>query len=551
MKKVFIAICALVLTLGMSTSAFAAGADNGNNKSISITNAKTGHTYEAYQIFTGNLDGTTLSNIVWGDNIDTTKLTSANGFSSNEAKTVADSMNAENADAYAQSFNKALTGSPKATATAPSDGKYTLSGLTQGYYLVKDTTGSQAGENDAETLYILRVTANNVEVAPKSDIPTVEKKVEDINDSSTAATKADLTATWADSADYDIGDQVPFKLTATLPTDVEGHGWSDYASYKLVFHDTLSNGFTAPTSTNIADYDLYIGTHKLTEAEKTAAGASVSISGQNVNFTFTNVKAVMGTKEATQDDVDAGDATEVGETISSGTPLATAGGTVSVIYKATLNANCNVGATGNDNEVYLEFSNNPNSGGEGQLGETPKDLVRVFTFKLKITKTDENGDPLTGATFKLQKKNSSGTYVDVASPVIVANNAGTGQNEFTVTGLDDGDYKIVETAAPSGYSKIEDILFTVSATHGDGDDPALTALTATVTNGSSITSGSIGAFTCSTSTGEMAATIQDEKGLSLPGTGGIGTYLIYGFGALALAVAAAMIARRRKAGSEQ
>ncbi len=56
-------------------------------------------------------------------------------------------------------------------------------------------------------------------VKVKSDIPTSEKKVKDINDS-----KYTTVSEWQDSADYDIGDVIPFQLT--------GHVATDYNQYK-------------------------------------------------------------------------------------------------------------------------------------------------------------------------------------------------------------------------------------------------------------------------------------------------------------------------------
>lgn len=62
---VVMAACAAV-PMGSSFSASAEG-------SISISNTATGHTYEAYQIFDGDLAGGVLSNIQWGTGIDSTK----------------------------------------------------------------------------------------------------------------------------------------------------------------------------------------------------------------------------------------------------------------------------------------------------------------------------------------------------------------------------------------------------------------------------------------------------------------------------------------------
>ena len=68
-----------------------------------------------------------------------------------------------------------------------------------------------------------------------------EKKVKDIEDSEDDSI---LDNPWHDSADHDINDTVPFKLTGTLPSNAQY-----YASYKMVFHDTLSDGLTFDAAT--------------------------------------------------------------------------------------------------------------------------------------------------------------------------------------------------------------------------------------------------------------------------------------------------------------
>jgi len=75
------------------------------------------------------------------------------------------------------------------------------------------------------------------------------------------------------------------------------------------------------------------------------------------------------------------------------------------------------------------------------------------------TKVDENGDPLEGAEFTLEKelKDGSRKLVDL----VTVKNA-----TFSFTGLDDGDYVLTETKAPEGYRPmIAPIRFTVTAGH--------------------------------------------------------------------------------------
>ena len=62
-----LAACAMAPVFTSMTSY--AVADQG---SIVISNSATGHTYEAYQIFDGELNGSTLSNINWGEDVNIT-----------------------------------------------------------------------------------------------------------------------------------------------------------------------------------------------------------------------------------------------------------------------------------------------------------------------------------------------------------------------------------------------------------------------------------------------------------------------------------------------
>ena len=95
-----------------------------------------------------------------------------------------------------------------------------------GYYLIKDNGPVNDGE--AYSLYVVQIVGPTT-ISPKVGTTTSDKKVDDKNDSNTTE---DAT-TWQDSADYDIGDAVPFKLSATIAQD-----YANYThGYKLTFHD--------------------------------------------------------------------------------------------------------------------------------------------------------------------------------------------------------------------------------------------------------------------------------------------------------------------------
>ena len=86
--------------------------------------------------------------------------------------------------------------------------------------------------NYTPTLIFLQV-VKDVTVESGTSVPTVEKNLKDIND-----TTGETTG-WQDSADYDINDSVPFQLTATLLDNL-----ASYDEYYLELSDTLSTGLT-------------------------------------------------------------------------------------------------------------------------------------------------------------------------------------------------------------------------------------------------------------------------------------------------------------------
>ena len=116
--------------------------------------------------------------------------------------------------------------------------------LKPGYYLLKDVSvQGQDEENYVKGLSILQVSnIGDIELKPKNDAPTVIKKVkeDDSND------KTDYGDGYNDVADYDIGQEIPFKLIGTLPTQ-----YDTYTSYKYVFHDTWSVGLSVKNGVTV------------------------------------------------------------------------------------------------------------------------------------------------------------------------------------------------------------------------------------------------------------------------------------------------------------
>ena len=507
-KKLASLLLVLVMVFALATTAFA----EETTYSITINNSAKDHTYEAYQIFTGDLSGTTLSNIVWGSGVSEAGQT-ALGDAAAKAETLKTEADAK---AFAKAVAPYLT-TAAGSANTVTDGKYVISGLAAGYYLVKDQDGSLTGDNDSYTEYIIQV-VGNVTATPKSDVPKVQKKVKDINDS-TDTTKTD----WQDSADYDIGDSIPFQLKATLANNV-----SSYTTYKVVFHDTLSKGLTYNN-----DAKVYIG-------------------GTETNgFTVTATVNADGTTTLT---VSCDDVKALGAGNSS---------VITVEYTAKLNENAVLGSAGNPNKVYLEYSNNPNkseSGENHETGKTPEDTVIVFTYQTIINKVDSENKPLTGAAFKLEKliKGKDGaadTWTTVKEFTVDETTT-----SFTFSGLDDGQYKLTETKTPAGYNTIDPIYFVIEATHDvTADAPTLKTLNAYLTdaNGNKQTemkdgeSVNIDLGTVDLTAGSITTTVVNKSGSELPSTGGIGTTIFYVLGSVLLVGAAVLLITKKRMSAEK
>ena len=475
-KRSIALVLAMILALAMSVTVFAAPNADQNTFSLTLNKAVEGHTYEAYQILSGDLsaDKTTLSNIKWGEGINEEGKKALGGDAAGYAKTLVDlGNNSKELKDQAQIIGANLKSASGSVTVTDSDAKNVISNLKPGYYLIKDKDDSLQGQ-ESYTEFILHVT-DDVEANVKADVPSVEKKVKDTND-----TTGETTG-WQDSADYDIGDDVPFQLTATLANNIES-----YKTYSLKFNDTLSKGLDYNN-----DAVIKLGDKDVTDSFTPSYDATA----KTLTFTCDNILA-FGAKNSDK---------------------------IVVEYTAKLNENAEIGGKfGNPNTVYLDFSNNPNIGGEGDRGKTPEDKVIVFTYKLTVNKVDKDNKPLTGAEFSLFKKvNGKDELVEVKK-ILSTNAEGT---VFGFTGLDDGTYVLRETKTPDGYNSIEDQTFTISAKHDENsDDPKLTELTGDPASGSVIV------FT--PENGELSTDVINNKGSVLPSTGGAGRVAIYVIGAI-------------------
>lgn len=522
MKKLMAALLAVAMVCAMAIPAFADGSSSTSTAAVTrytITAPKNGHTYEIYQIFTGTpftdtTGKTTLSDIKWGENAASGNAEGA-AVSDTVLKALA-AVSGTNETAILTEVEKYvdLTGTPafKATYGSPAS-------VPAGYYLIKDDDNATV---DSHTLYLVEVINQNIDIQPKTDVPSVEKKVLE----NTKHQQDDGYGTgYNDTADYHIGDMVPFKLIGRIPD------MSRYQTYKYVFHDTLCKAFDAPAESNIkvslSDSKATLGT----DIDSTLYTVSVitNTDGETtITVSFPNLKSVIGVAKDKY---------------------------IVVSYSARLNEKASIGqgTPGNTNEVYLEYSNNPKGTGTGR---TPDDKVIVFTYKLDVTKVDgkDANTKLEGAKFKLldvtktnyakvdttTNKFIGWTSNEADATELVSDASGL----FKVIGLDDGTYFLKETLAPSGYNTLsEPIKLVISADttngqNGFGNTTELTTIDVTVDNGTR-TSGNV-------ANGTVSIDVKNNRGTTLPGTGGIGTTIFYVIGGgLMVAAAILLITKKR------
>ncbi len=276
-----------------------------------------------------------------------------------------------------------------------------------------------------------------------------------------------------------IGDTVTYQATITV-----GKGVEDY-----VMHDKMSAGldFTKVASVKVNNVDVAAENYTVT-SEGLADGCTFEIAFEN-DYTA-------GLAENTE---------------------------IVVTYEAVLTGDAVViGANGNPNEAWLEFD----EGNETTSTTTP-DKVITYTTKLTVNKTDEDDQPLAGAGFTLYKKGANNEYVKYAEEI-------TGVTTFEWKGLDEGDYKIVESTVPAGYNKAADIEFTIDATLVnevvDGTEQAVWIEDAPV----------------AVVDGAYTTDVVNATGSLLPETGGMGTTMFYMVGAMMVAAAVVLFVSKKR-----
>ena len=544
-KRISAVLLAFVMIFAMSFTTFAFDITlvSGENKPTA------GHTYDIYQIFTGDLEDGVLANIKYGANY------TPNGKAAGDLvdKSVLDSIT--DARAFAKSIvdNDQLTGD--AAAVLNEENGWEAKGLDAGYYLVVEkTVADDLPEGETLSAYIIKV-LDNVVMSPKSGITSLDKIIS--NDDNKIHNSLDITAD-GKFDNVSIGSNVEFTLKTPILTNA-----NDFDFCYFIISDKLCDGFTFNK-----DIAVTIG------GEDAVLGEDYTVFTGDEADGYTFRVALLKANENEGEDV-------------------------IVTYTALLNDKAVIGEIdGNPNRANLTYSNNPEYDYEDThengkpkdeykppLGVTVDIWTRTYTTGIKVVKVDENGNALPGATFKLEGVNVVGVlvkqevftesengeywllkngfytkddpategmdtsvYADVnkkyEKTVVTRQDSVTtdemvegtvGANGVIIfDGLGEGTFTITETVTPAGYNTIApfNVVIEWDAPEQGSKDCNWTVKVAD----EEIEMNEDGVF---------AFEVVNHSGIELPETGGIGTTIFYIVGA-ALVIGAVVILVTRK-----
>ncbi len=314
----------------------------------------------------------------------------------------------------------------------------TAAELTSGYWLIVADDGAIA-QNEAGTAPIMVLVGGSpVTVKPKASTPKVAKHVLE-----------DSTAAWQKAADATVGDDLYWRLSATVPA-----GLIAYDTYAVQFVDTMSAGLDpSKVASSMRVYvaagadggfdavptgkDGRAGTEPAQGWTDITAQCAVSVEGSSFTVRTGDLIAALG-----------------------GADAFAAGARVVAVYSAPLGANCNRGASrGNPNEVYLRYPRSPFADQSGDAGFTctPSDDATAYTWGLSLIKRSSSDDkPLAGAKLRITDDRgrtlaSDGTWTTGDDTYVMSGEDG----RVELNGVDAGVCTVEEVAAPKGYTAFE------------------------------------------------------------------------------------------------
>lgn len=412
-----------------------------------------------------------------------------------------------------------------AILTTSDEGTIIVDNLEPGDYRFIEISAPNGYIVDGKTTYTFTIKTDD-KGKLTYDIPTEYKNgdadsIKVVNEKPELDKTVKADADYKNDADYSVGDMVKWKVSATVPSNVD-----KLKTFKIT--DKMSA--------------------QLTWEEGEAAfeiKADKDVTIENTDYTLTTPKdgAVGGEWVIEFNDTGKEKLKKNGVTC------------IDVTFKTKLNESANIGTAGNLNDAQLDYSNaiyptteeqpdNPN-GGKDPETDVIKDQAIVYTFKLDAVKVDGSNvnKKLKGAEFDLYRY--EGTKDDPTEADLKGDNHKVGNyvsgedGVLAISGLKKGNYYLVETKAPTykddkgnehSYNLLkEPVKVAIQPTY-----TTTTKNTTTTVDGVTTTKTEIDTktFTENGTDGHFSVTIKNNKGFDLPVTGGFGTLLFSAIGAL-------------------
>ena len=512
----------LTFLIGTCAVVFPASAQAAPTSTGSITVSGTvASSYNAYQIFSANVvdgdgDAKIATDLAWAN--DTARdavLPVLHGAgmpkSQTTAQEAAEWLNADSHLTSALSAQLARSLQSFDAASVPLNAG-TAAELSCGYWLIVAHDAAIA-QGEAGTAPIMALVGGGaVTVKPKAATPKVAKHVLE-----------DGAAAWQKAADSTVGDDLYWRLSATVPA-----GLSAYDTYAVQLVDTMSAGLDP--SRVAASMRVYVaagadGNFDAVSTGKDGRAGTEPAKGWT-DITAQCVVSVEGSSFTVR----------TGDLIAAlgGADAFTAGARVVAVYNAPLNSACNHGiAKGNPNEVYLRYPRSPFADQSGDAGftHTPSDDATAYTWDLALTKRGSDGDkPLPGAVLSITDDRGRTLAADGTWDAEGKATVTTGEDgRVTVSGVDSGKLEVRELKAPKGYTAFEGTRSVTVKVEGlDVDQVAAAKPKLTITAESPLradsadgSTGSLEASLINTPTGTPPSTI---TGGFMPSTGDMAMY---------------------------
>ena len=427
---------------------------------------------------------------------------------------------------YIEKNNITTSLTATAGASVGTRGTMTISDLDEGYYAI-DFKSVPSGLSLKQ----------GVMIATTGDIPAqMNLKAEDLPFEKKISEKdADQ---WLDELTAETGDVLDYRLTAKVPT--------------LTDYDNLTE-FTMSDTLEKQEFDS-------ASVEIAINGATITRGTDDDSNKFYIGQTLLATLNS---DGYANNESSFTLTFEPSTLEAYEGETVTVTYSARLTTDA---VKINVNDAKLEWNNN---GSESVL----TDSTKVYTYGIELTKTFSDATVSAGeigaVTFQLYRVNgqdeellyftgSAGNYI------LVSDSNGTGNvtdlkldttnRKLTVVGLDDDEtYILKETNTADGYNLIdEDVTIDLEA-QADPNAMLLDKDKTSVKLGSNKLTVSFvnNTNTTETAIASVAFELYNQKGFTLPKTGGTGTWALTMGGILLIAAAGGMLVVSRRKNSSR